>query len=195
MGVVRIRSLEPGPAEAEVDIDRVVARGLEIEPVEHVLLVAVIVENLVLRTVQEATRVETVRGDEVSPFGASILKIEPAVAGAKGAIGSRNIAVRLRDTEARAGGHHHHQAGLSSIFGRRRTFNHFHRLDGVDRQLLGEHLAHLVGNRLAVDRKRIRGVIAESVEKPVGIGRNPWRSECHQRTQRRRLAFERQLVK
>ena len=103
--------------------------------------------------------------------------------------------MRLCDAQAGAGGHHHHQAGLSPIFGGRRAFNDFHRLDGVDRQLIGEDLAHLVGNRLAVDRKRVRGVIAESVEKAVGIGRNPWRSERHQRTQRRRLAFERQLVK
>ncbi len=124
----------------------------------------------------------------------SIGKIEAAVGGAESAVRSRDIAVRRGRAQARAGGHHDHQAGLAAILGGRRAFDHFHRLHGVDRDLIREDLALLVGNRLAVDGERVRGVIAESVEQAVGVGRNPWRGQRHQRTERRGLAFERQLV-
>ena len=102
--------------------------------------------------------------------------------------------MRCGDSQARAGGHHHHQAGLAAILGGRRAFDDFHRLHGVDRELIGEDLALLVRNRLAVDGERVRGVIAESVKKAVGVGRNSRGGERHQRTERRGLAFERQLV-
>ena len=121
-------------------------------------------------------------------------KIEAAVGAAKRAIRSRYIAVGRGYSQPRAGGHHDHQAGLAAILRGRRAFDDFHRLHGVDRELIREDLALLVRNRLAVDGERVRGVIAESVEKTVGVGRNSRRGQRHQRTERRGVAFERQLV-
>ena len=78
--------------------------------------------------------------------------------------------MRRGDAQARARGHHDHQAGLAAIFRGRRAFDHFHRLHGVDRDLIRENLALLVRDRLAVDGERVRGVIAQAVEKTVGVG-------------------------
>ena len=68
------------------------------------------------------------------------------------------------------------------------------RLHGVDRNLIREDLALLVGDGLAVDREGVGSVIAESVKQAVRIGRDARRGQRHQRTERRGLAFERQLV-
>ena len=94
----------------------------------------------------------------------------------------------------RASGGYDDQAGFAAKIRRWRAFDDLHRLDGVDRHLIRENLALLVRNRLAVNRERVRGVIAEPMEKAVGVGRNPWRSQRHQRTELRRVAFQRQLV-
>ena len=79
LGVVRIGSLEPGAGELKIEVEGVPVGRLEIHPVEYVLLVAVIVKNLKLRTIQETAGVKTVGGDEISPFFSSIGKIEAAV--------------------------------------------------------------------------------------------------------------------
>ncbi len=42
-------------------------------------------------------------------------------------------------------------AGLASVFGRRRARDHLHGLDRIERNLVGEHLALLVGDGLAVN--------------------------------------------
>src|ERR1700685_2215935 len=88
LGIVRIGSLEPGAGKAQIEIDGVHVGKLEIHPIENVLFVAVIVENLELRAIQEAAGVQAIGGDEVSPFFSAIGKIEAAVGGAKGSIGS-----------------------------------------------------------------------------------------------------------
>jgi len=46
-------------------------------------------------------------------------------------------------------------------------------LDGIERDLVREHLALLVCDGLAVDGERILRVVAETVEEAVGIGRTP----------------------
>ena len=69
--------------------------------------------------------------------------------------------MRLRLPESRARRHLDHQAGLIAIFGRRGAFDHLHRLHGVERDLIREDFALLVGDGLAVERERVRSVIAE----------------------------------
>ena len=68
LGVVRIRRLEPGPREAKIQVDRIVVGKLEVQPVEHVLLIAVIVEDLILRAIQETACVHAAGGNEVPPL-------------------------------------------------------------------------------------------------------------------------------
>ena len=87
-------------------------------------------------------------------------------------------------------GRHNHNAGLAPILRRRCAGYDFHRLNGIDGKLVGEHFALLVGNRLAVDGERILRVIADPVEEAIGIGSDSRRGESNQRTQRRRRAFQ-----
>ena len=73
-------------------------------------------------------------------------------------------------TLTRARGRYNYDAGLASIFRGRRAGDDFHRLDRVEGDLIRKDLALLVGDRLAIDGKRILRVIAESVKEAVGIG-------------------------
>ena len=68
--------------------------------------------------------------------------------------------------------HVDNKAGLVSVLGRRRPADDRHRLHGVERNLVGEHLALLIGDGLAIQRKRVFRVIAQSVQETVGIGSN-----------------------
>ena len=95
---------------------------------------------------------------------------------------------------SRAGGHVDHHTGFVSILGWRRSVDDFQGLNGVNRNLVGENLALLVRDRLAVHRERILRVVAQAVEKAVRIGRDARRCERHQRAERRRSAFERKSV-
>jgi hypothetical protein len=61
--------------------------------------------------------------------------------------------------------------------------------------LIGEDLALLVCDRLTVDGKRVRRVVAESMKETVRIGCYTRRGQGYQRAQRRRLALQRQLIK
>src|SRR5580658_1081163 len=136
-----------------------------------------IVKNLVLRAIQKAARVQAVGGDEVSPVVLAVRKIKAPVGSAEGAVRTRYVSVGSGNPEPRACGNHDHQTSLTAILRRGRAFKDFHRLDGVDRQLVGEDLALLIRNRLAVNGKRVRGVIAKSVKEAVRVGRGSWRSQ------------------
>ena len=67
-------------------------------------------------------------------------------------------------------------------------------LNRIDRNLIGKNFALLVGDGLAVHRKRILRVIAQSVKQAVRIGSDSWRRQRNQRTYRRRLVFKRNFV-
>ena len=71
---------------------------------------------------------------------------------------------------ARARGRDNHHAGLASVFRGRRARDHFHGLNRVEGNLVGEDFALLVGDRLAVDGERIFRVVAQAVKETVGIG-------------------------
>ncbi len=67
--------------------------------------------------------------------------------------------------EARLRGHIDHDAGLVAIFGRWSSRNDFHRLNGVERDLVGKHFALLICDRLPVDREGIFGMITQVRER------------------------------
>src|SRR5208337_4238408 len=108
-----------------------------------------IVQRLVFRPIQESACVQSVRRNEVAPVVAAVRKIESTVGTSKGAVRGRNASVWLGYTEARPRCCHNHKTGFAAIFGGRRTLNHLQRLYCIDRKLIGENLALLVGNRLA----------------------------------------------
>jgi len=61
------------------------------------------------------------------------------------------------------------------------TRDDFHRLHGVERNLVGEHFARLIGDGLAVERERILRMIAHAMEEAIGIGCDSRRGESDQR--------------
>ena len=97
-------------------------------------------------------------------------------------------------TLARACGRYDHHAGLASVFRGRRAGYDFHRLDRIEWDLIGKDFALLVGNRLAVEAERILRVVAEPVEKAIGIGSDSRRGQRNQRTQGRRPASQGNFV-
>ena len=153
--VVRVRCLEPGAREAEVEMQSVRLRQLVIEAVENVLLVATRVEDDKLRRVQKAPGVEPVGRDEVPPVLAAVGEISIQIGTAEGAIAGRDAAMRRGRTQAGACRHIDHQAGLVAELCGRRTRDHRHRLHGVKRNLVGKYFALLIGNRLTIEGKRI----------------------------------------
>ncbi len=86
------------------------------------------------------------------------------------------------------------QAGLAAVFGCRRSLNNLQRLNGIKRNLVGEDFALLVGDGLAVHRKRVLGVIAKAVEGAIRIGRDSRGVERDRRAQRRGRALQRKSV-
>ena len=85
-------------------------------------------------------------------------------------------------------------AGLAAVLGRRRAGDDLEGLHGVGGKLVGEDLALLVGDGLAVDGEGVGGVIAEAVEEAVGVGGDAGRGEGDQRAERGGLALQRELV-
>src|ERR1700733_8109916 len=154
-----------------------------------------VVIHLKLGSVEKSTCVQTIRRNKIPPFLAAVGKVEAAVDRTKSAVGGRDIAVWLSYPEARSRRDVNHQAGLVSVFGRRRPFNHLHRLDRVGRYLIRKDIALLIRDRLAIQGKRVGCMIPEAVKQTVRISRNARGGQRDQRTQRRRLAFERQFIK
>src|SRR6266849_655282 len=126
-------------------------------------------DHLKLRGIEESTGVQAVHGDEVSPLLASISEIKARGGRAKRAVGRGHAAMGCRDTLAGSRSGFDHQARFISIFGRRRARNHLERLDRIEWYLVGENLALLVSDRLAIQRKRIFCMITEAVKKAVRI--------------------------
>ena len=144
--------------------------------------------------VEEASGVEAVDLDEVAPVLVRRSRDRCAGGGAEGAVGGGDAAGRLGDALPGARGDLDDEAGLAAVFGRRRARDHLERLDGVGGKLVGEDLALLVGDGLAVDGEGVRGVVAEAVEETVGVGSDAGRGQGDQRAERGGLALERELV-
>jgi len=66
-----------------------------------------------------------------------------------------------------------HEAGLVTVLGRGSTGDDLNGLNGVGGKLVGEDLALLVGNGLAVDGEGVGGMVAEAVEEAVESAETP----------------------
>ncbi len=192
--VVGVRRLEPRPAHPQVQMHRIRRRKLPVDAVEPIELVPLVVEHRELRRIQKPPRIQPVQLDEVPPVLSAVAQIQRRRRRPERPIRRRHRSRRRRHPLPRPRIHHNHHAGLPAKLRRRRAVNHLQRLHRVRWQLVREHLALLVRNGLAVDRKRIRRMIAQPMEQPIRVRRNPRRRQRHQRAQRRRLALQRQLL-
>ena len=74
--VVGVGRLEPGAADAEVEVYGVGSGELAVDAVEDVKLVALVVEDSELGRIEEAAGVEAVDFDEVAPVLVSVAEVE-----------------------------------------------------------------------------------------------------------------------
>ena len=137
-----------------------------------------------LRRIEKAAGVETINLDKVPPLLAAIGQVEARKGRPEGAIRTGDAPGRLGNALAGARRGHDYQAGLAAVLGRRRAADHFDGLNRVGRNLVGEDLALLVGDRLAIDRKRVGCVVAQTVKEAVRVGRHTGSGERDQRTER-----------
>ena len=180
--VVGVGRLKPGAAVVQIQMKGVGGGELTVDAIEDVKLVAFVVEDDELGRIEEAPGVEAVDLDEVAPVLAAVAEIDRAGGRAEGAVGGGDAAGWLGDSLAGAGCDLDDEAGLAAKLGRRGAGDDFERLDRVGRKLVGEDLALLVGDGLAVDGERVGRVVAEAVEEAVGVGRRRRaRNQRHQR--------------
>ena len=151
-------------------------------------------EDRELRGIEKAAGVQSVSLDEVAPTFSAVGEIEAAGCRPEGPIGGVDIAGGLGDALAGAGGGDDDETGLVAVFGRRRAADDFNRLNGVGRELVGKDLALLIGDGLAVNGEGVGGVVAETMKKAVGVGRDAGGGERDQRTKRGGCALQRHLV-
>ena len=76
--VVGVGGLEPGAAEAKVEVDRVGSRELAVDAVEDIQFVPFSVEDGELRRVEEPASVQAVDFDEVAPVFAAVAEVDGA---------------------------------------------------------------------------------------------------------------------
>src|ERR1041385_5904360 len=151
--------------------------------------------HLKLWRIEKPARLQTARGCEVAPLLATESNVEPCCRRAKRSVRRSDTARWSGLPQARTCGYLYYQARFVAKFCRRRSGNHFQRLNRFHRNLIREDLALLIRDRLAIHGKRIFCVIPKSVEESVGIGYYSRRRQGHQRTDRRRRTFQRYLFK
>jgi hypothetical protein len=154
-------------------VNRVGAVELIVHAIEQIFFVALVVEHYEFRRIEKAASVQTAYRDEVPPVLATVRKFGFHVGCSERPVRSAHTAVRGGHALTGPRGRYNHNAGLASVFRRRRPGDHRQGFDRIDWKLVGKDLALLVSNWLAVDAERIRGVVADPVEEAIGIGSNP----------------------
>src|SRR5260370_29154468 len=136
LGVKRVGRVEPGARVGGVQVDSVSASELKIYAIEKVLLVALGVDHLKLRRIQEPSCIQAADGNEIAPLLVPDCEVEAGAGRTEGAVGGGYAAGGCGLSQAGTGNDLDHQAGLISEFGRRRAANHFDRLHGIDGKLV-----------------------------------------------------------
>src|SRR5579884_1897746 len=103
-----------------------------------------------LRRIEKTPAVQSADGDEISPFLTTVSQVEVRSRSSKAAIGRVESAMGRGNALAGARCYVDDEAGFFSKFGRRRTRDDRHIFHGIQRNLIGENFALLVGNRLAI---------------------------------------------
>src|ERR1700737_2237079 len=110
-------------------------------------------EDLEFRRVKKASCVQPAYRNEISPLRSSEGDIGPAGNGAKRPVRSGHASGWLLLSETGARGDLDYKTRLVAVFRGRSAGDHLHRLDRIYRDLVGENLALLIGDGLAVNRK------------------------------------------
>src|SRR5581483_2445876 len=131
----------------------------------------VVVKDHELGSIQKSAGIQSVQGDKVSPLLAAVREIGIQIRAAEGAIGGSHIAVRSGHSQPGARGDIDNQTGFVPILGGWGAGNDLHGLHRIQWKLVGEDLALLVGDWLAIDREGVLCVIADSVKQAVRVGR------------------------
>ena len=152
-------------------------------------------EGLELWGIEEAAGVKEVSGNKVPRFLFAHGQVEASIDRAEGAIGRIDAAGGPGCIETGARGDLDDHTGLVAELSRGCAADHFKRLHGIQRNLVTEDLALLVGDGLAVYGKRVLRVIAEAMKEAVGIGRHARGGERHKRADPGGFALQRQLGK
>src|ERR1700694_5211225 len=137
-----------------------------------------------LRRIKKAATVQTASRNEIAPLLATVTKVESDGRGAKTAIGSGEAPLRFRQPLARPRRNIDHDACLLAILSRGCAGDDLHRLNGIERNLVGENFALLVGDGLAIHGERILCVITKAMKESVRVRGDARRGERHQRTDR-----------
>ncbi len=150
-------------------MDRIRAANHVIRAIEKILFITLVMDGLEFRRIEEPAGVQAVDGEEISPFFAAERDSKSAAHGAKASIRSRETPSRLRHSQPGSRRHLDHQAGLVAILRRRTARDGFQRLNRIQRDLVGKHLALLVRDGLAVHGKGIFRVVPKPMEQSVRI--------------------------
>src|ERR1700730_7276104 len=78
-----VRSLKPGPRVIEIQMNRVIGGKAAIDAVEEVKLIALVVKDRKLRSIEKPAGVQAIDFNEVSPVLAAVGKIEASGRGAE----------------------------------------------------------------------------------------------------------------
>jgi len=116
--------MEPGAANAEIDVDRIDYRELPVDAVEDVELVALVVEDGELRRVEEAAGIQGIEFDEVAPVLTAIAEIGGHAGRPEGPEGCGDGAGGSGDALAGTGGDDDDDAGLSAVLSRWRSVDY-----------------------------------------------------------------------
>ena len=79
LGVVGVGRLEPGARVAKIEVDGVRGGELVVDAVKEILLVALVVDRVELRRIEEAAGVHHVGGDEVAGLLRSVARLKPTL--------------------------------------------------------------------------------------------------------------------
>src|SRR5260370_31103499 len=114
LGVKRVGRLEPRARVAGVQVDSVSASQLKIYAIEQVLLVALGVDHLKLRRIQEPSCIQAADGNEIDPRLLPDREVKAGPGRAEGAVGGGHAAGWRGPPQAGTGYNLDPQAGLVS---------------------------------------------------------------------------------
>src|SRR5580692_365652 len=165
-----IWDLKVVPGEQQIEMQRVAAARVEIEPVKEACTHAGVMKNFELRCIQKAAGPLEIESGEVSKLSASNSKRSFLLSGTECAVRAVEASSRPGEAKARFGDHVHDQACLVAILRRNRSADNFDGLNRVGRELGRKGFALLIRHRLIVDRVTGLRMVAQRMKQPVRIG-------------------------
>src|ERR1022692_4819204 len=146
--VIVIRNLKPVSRREQIQVQDVLAAGLEVHSVKEALAVAGVMDVVELGRIEETFGSDTLGRQKVPELRSSETQTDVPSGHAEVSKGRVYIPEGPPDTESRASSDLRHQTALVPKFGRRCSRGGFHALNGVGGKLCGKDLALLVADGL-----------------------------------------------